>query len=121
MLCAVNASCQRNIHCMGMGLWMARGMFEDDSFYTQRLLSSDDSMSIVVDRLPLFRGPVDQHSFANDILNRQELPLVRVAGVIAVIAKHEQLFLRYDPITVISRWAGNIRFCQGGAIYRDDP
>jgi hypothetical protein len=91
-------------------------MFQDGSFYTQRFLSSEACLFIGIDHLPLFRGPVDHHRFANDILNWQELPLMGIPGVITIISKNEQLALGHDPIAIISRRAGNIRF-SAGSIY----
>ena len=84
-------------------------MFEVDSFYTQGFLSGD-GLSITFDGLPLWRGQIDQYRLANYVFKRQELPLMRVPGVVAIISQDEQLSLGNDPIAVIGRWTGNVRF-----------
>ena len=38
-------------------------------------------------------GPVNEHWFADDILNRNKSPVAAVTGVIAIVAQHEQLAL----------------------------
>src|SRR5512134_3569344 len=97
---------------MEMSSGRARGMFEVDSFYTQGFLSGD-GLSIPVDGLPLLRRPIDQYRLANYVFKRQELPLVRVPGVVAIISQDEQLPLGNDPIAVIGRRTGNVRLREG--------
>src|SRR6185436_600988 len=81
---------------------------------------SDQHLIGVVDDLPIGWRPVYENRLADHILKRQEVPLMRIARIVAVIAKHEQITFGNRPLTEIKRVLGDIRFLQSGAIDGDD-
>src|SRR5215208_5396268 len=97
----------------------ARELSEDWSSYTQRFLTGN-TLCIWLDHLPFLRGPINKYCPADHVFNRQQTPLMRIPRIVAIVAQHKQLSFRDNPVPIICRRTGNIRFRQRNTTDRDN-
>ena len=70
----------------------------------------------MIEHSPLRRRPVDQDCLADDVLLGQQTPGVRIGGVIAVIAQHEEIAIRDAPLAAVARIGVDVGLDQGDPV-----
>ena len=71
---------------------------------------------VVRDHADVGQRPVDQHRFADDVAQVQGSPVLRVRGVVAVVAQHEQGAGLDPPAAVVAWGGGDVGFLERGTV-----
>ncbi len=68
------------------------------------------------DQSPIFRSPIDDPGLTDHIISRQKRPVVRIAGIVAVVAQNEVTIFRHIPGPVIRRIGVDVRLVEQSAV-----